>query len=176
MSAVFELLESRAYFSASLPLLVAAPTPDVPGATAQVAAADHRNRAVIQPAGKRHRPHVNLISVVDRVPATATLGSDMTVTVTITNNGNKTADGTLDVLFEESNSPTGTNGIMAAVLTKQIDLNPGDSTKVRYSVPLALGGPTGSKYIVAVVDPQDTFGEAITTDNVAVSRTAVDIS
>ena len=176
MSALIESLETRTFLSAtSLPLLLPAPSSNAAGATAHVAAA-HRNSLVVRPDGSRHRPHVNLIGDITRVPASVTLGNAFSATVIITNNGTKTADGTLNVLFEFSTSSNGSNPFQVAVPTKKIDLAPGVSLKVRFSVPTALGGPTGLDYVVAVVDPTDAFKELNLTDNTSISHTVMDVS
>ncbi len=120
-------------------------------------------------------PSVDLSGTITSVPPTATLGRTLPVALVVKNNGAATAHGTLDVLFEVSGSPTGSNPFQLANMTSPIKLKPDQSVKLNLKVPLALGMPTGNAYIVAVVDPADAFNESNTSDKVSVSSNRVNI-
>ena len=105
-----------------------------------------------------------------------TLGSVFSVTLDVTNHGNKTAQGTLDTLFEMSTSGNGSNPFQVANVTVPIKIKPGASEILHLNVPTALGGPTGEEYIVAVLDPMNAFDEPSLSNNTAISLTRVDFS
>jgi len=117
--------------------------------------------------------HVDLSNAVTSVPPIGHLGGKISVNLDIKNLGNEIAKGTLDTLFELSASSDGANPIQAASLTSHIDLKPDASQKLHFSVPVALGSPSGNQFIVAVVDPNDAFNELPRTNNTAVSAVPV---
>ena len=82
----------------------------------------------------------------------------------------------LPVLFEASTSARGSNPFQVATLTQKFNLNPGASATLHFSIPVASGSPTGHQYVVAVVDPMNSFKESNLSDKVSVSRNPVDFT
>jgi hypothetical protein len=117
--------------------------------------------------------HVDLSNAITSVPATGHLGSKISVNLNIKNLGNEIADGTLDTLFELSQSSDGADAVQVATLTSHINLKPNASEKLHLSVPVALGSPSGNQFVVAVLDPNDVFNESPTSNNTAVSAVPV---
>jgi len=165
MQPIIETLESRAYYSVgSLPWLVPAPTHKAAGGAVHLEALAKR------------KPRIDLTGRVSRYPSSAVLGKSMSVSMIIDDDGTKAAVGTLNVLFEFSTSPSGANPLQLATTTTPININVGASQTVRFSVPLALGLPTGHEYLVAVIDPTNAFSEANLSNKVSVTKTTIDVT
>jgi hypothetical protein len=65
--------------------------------------------------------------------------------MTLANDGQTSAAGVLDILFELSTSANGSNPFQVANITTRISLAPGGSKSVTLSVPVALGSPSGDR-------------------------------
>lgn len=117
--------------------------------------------------------HVDLANAIVSVPSIGHLGSKISVTLDVTNNGNETAKGILDTLIELSASADGANPFQAANLTNHISIKAGKSVKLHLRVPVALGSPSGNQFIVAVLDPNDVFNDSNLVNNTAISASPV---
>jgi len=119
---------------------------------------------------------VDLTGAIATVPRSAASGETLAVTIVVKNNGRKTASGTLPILFEVSDYHSGANPLQVATLTNLIRLRNRAMATLNLKVPLALGMPTGSFYIVAVVDPTNVFNESSLSDKTSVSARPVRIT
>jgi CARDB len=90
-------------------------------------------------------------------------------TVTIFNNGNVTATGTVKIEFQTSTSPDGSNPVFIVTETEQIKIAPGKSKSFHNARKVALGTLPGAYYTIATVDPGNTFDESDTTNNTAIA-------
>ncbi|HWF43842.1 MAG TPA: CARDB domain-containing protein, partial [Candidatus Kapabacteria bacterium] len=103
-------------------------------------------------------------------------GRRVPVSVTVTNDGNILAKGNLAVNFGLSATQDGATPASLGSLTKRINLKPGKSTVVHFSVPLALGVATGSQYVVATVDPSNAFLDPNLVNNVFTDQQPITIT
>lgn len=118
---------------------------------------------------------IDLAGSLASIPATGTIGKSVSITLDLANNGNTPAAGLLQIAFASSPSPDGSNAFDLATLTTRISLKPAASKTLRLRVPLPVGSPTGSVYLVATVDPNDAFSESNEGNNVAVSASPIGI-
>jgi cyclophilin family peptidyl-prolyl cis-trans isomerase len=110
------------------------------------------------------------------VPATGILGKGITVTVDVTNAGNITAAGSLDINLGASTLSTGVNPFSLSTLTAFINIKPGGKQVLHLKVPIALGSPSGEQFIVATLTSDNVFGSTDFTNPAAVSATTVNLT
>jgi hypothetical protein len=103
-------------------------------------------------------PVIDLSSPQLIVPATGTVGRPISVTLSITNNGNVFAKGTLQIAF------TDTSDALPTVSVK-INLKPGGTQRLKLRVPIPAGSQPGSQTLTANLDPMNTFEESDLTNN-----------
>jgi hypothetical protein len=103
-------------------------------------------------------------------------GSDAKLAVTVKNLGNESATGGLTIELEDSLTSGGSDpGFIVDEAVALNNLGAGKSKTFNFSVPVETGTPPDDYFIVAVVDPGNTFQESNTSNNTAVTPTALDI-
>jgi cyclophilin family peptidyl-prolyl cis-trans isomerase len=116
---------------------------------------------------------IDLTGAFASVPGTATIGKTISVTLDVTNSGNTTAAGLLDILFSASAASTGADPVQLAALTQHINLKPGGKITLHLKVPVASGTTAGQQYLVATIDPNDVFNSSGVTNNTTITPTAI---
>ncbi len=96
-------------------------------------------------------------------------------TVTVFNNGNVTASGTLAITFDASTSPDGSSPNFVATEDVKIHIAPGKSQSFHNARKAAVGELPGAYYTIATVDSANTFDETITGNNSAVAAVPLTI-
>jgi uncharacterized protein YkwD len=114
-------------------------------------------------------PFVNLSDSVTVVSPSAKPGSKAVITVTVKNSGNINAQRPLQIALSASTDPAGANPQSLPSQTKSIHIAPGGQSVLRLSVPIPAALVPDSYFIVATVDPNNTFNESNPNDNTAVS-------
>jgi hypothetical protein len=122
------------------------------------------------------QPEKDLAGVVVHAPAHGHAGHRIPVRVQVTNDGNILAHGKLAVAFALSASQDGSSPTGLGSLTRPINLKPGKSVMLNFSVPLALGVPTGNEYVVATVDPSNAFLDPNLSNNTSTDQTPIIIT
>jgi hypothetical protein len=103
-------------------------------------------------------------------------GGSGTVAVTVTNTGNITADGSLAVNIDYSTSSNGSAPNFLFTQEIAIDLTAGETKTFDITVPVNEDTPPGGYYIVAILDPDNTFQESnTTTQRTAVTPTPITV-
>ena len=118
----------------------------------------------------------DLAGTVLSAPGNGRVGHKIPVTVQVTNSGNIPAKGSLGVEFGLSLSNAGTSPVALGTLSKPISIKPGQSKVIHFSVPLAVGLPTGNQYIVADVDPNNVFLDPNLANNINTFQTPISVT
>ena len=119
---------------------------------------------------------IDLANTAVSAPLNGHAGHHIPVTVHLTNDGNIPAKGPLAVAFSLSATQDGASPVSLATLTRHINLKPGVSTVLHFSVPLALGIPTGNEYVVVNLDPSDAFLDSNLANNILVDQQPITIT
>lgn len=119
--------------------------------------------------------HVDLSNLGVTVPSSIYVRQVLSVKLDVSNLGNVVALGKLTTLLEMSSSATGANPVQFADANAHIRIAPGSSETVKLRVPEALSA-FGSHFIVAVLDPNNTFDDTDAANNSAVSETALTVT
>jgi hypothetical protein len=138
----------------------------------------HRSSTVMEPLEPRTYFSVDLTDSVSFVaPASGKVkpGQSVTIAVTVANDGTTVASGPLSIVVGPSANSDGSSPIDTVTTTKKIHLKPGANKVFRLSVRVPVGFVPGNYFAVAEVDPNNTFGETNTTNNLAVSTDAVTV-
>ncbi|HSZ54117.1 MAG TPA: fibronectin type III domain-containing protein [Tepidisphaeraceae bacterium] len=110
-------------------------------------------------------PQIDLTGVFSKVPLTETIGKKQTLTISVTNQGTTTATGMLPIVIDASPDGALVSGAVQLLTTsKPINLRPGKSTKITLSFVASSAIPTNS-YLIAQLDPVNTFGDVDTANN-----------
>ena len=121
-------------------------------------------------------PFVDLSGAFARVPTTVKAGRKGTVTLTLTNNGNIAATGNLPIDLQAS--PDGSLGSAGSVdlgtVTRHVSIQPGKH--VTLSLVETFPSTGGPYFVLADVDPNNTFNDSDLSNNVFASQTAVNLS
>jgi hypothetical protein len=119
-------------------------------------------------------PFVDLTGVVTHVPAMVSGKHTGVVTLQIINDGNVAAAGNLAIDLQAS--PDGTLASATADLgtvTRHVSILPGH--RLTLQLPETFPATGGTYYVVANLDPNDTFADSNLTNNIFASTTAVKI-
>lgn len=118
---------------------------------------------------------VDLSAEIAHVPTNARVNGFLPVRLLVGNAGNVTAKGRLEISFFASPNPDGTNPTELGSTTRPILIPSGKARTLVFNVKLTVGVTTGNQFIVATVDPSNTFNDPTLADNTAVSLTPVSI-
>lgn len=120
-------------------------------------------------------PFVDLTGVVTHVPATVSGKHNGLVTLQIINDGNITATGNLSIDLQASTDGTLAGATMdLGTVARRVAILPEHRLTLQLLETFpATGGPY---YIVANIDPNNTFDDANLTNNIFASSTAVKIT
>jgi hypothetical protein len=109
-------------------------------------------------------PEVDVTGSFASTPGPATEGKKLKVSLSLTEAGNIPVT-SLDILFELSVDGN-SNPFQLANVVAKAKLEPNKPAVVSLSVPIALGGPTGQQYLIAVLDPRDVLNDVNLSNNV----------
>ncbi len=94
----------------------------------------------------------------------------LTIPLEVTNLGNEPVHGTLKTLIEISASSNGANANPIATVKTRIDIAPGATDDLKFSkIGTGYQLPSGQAYFVAVIDPQNAFGQVTQAHDLAIS-------
>ena len=94
----------------------------------------------------------------------------MTVPLTISNSGTISAAGAISIEFMASPDGTVDNGaLLATVSNVSINLKAGASKVFKETLIVPPSPPAGDYYLLALIDPKDTFDDSNTANNLVVS-------
>lgn len=112
-----------------------------------------------------------------KVPQNGHSSKTIGVTIDISNTGNVTAKGALEIDFSASQSPALGGSLFAlGPITKHISVKSGKTQRLHVRVPLTVGITTGNEYLVASIDPNHLFLDPNLANNIAISQSAVSVS
>lgn len=116
------------------------------------------------------------VSIVVRPSQHLTLGGNVTLSVTVSNAGTSTAAGPLATDLSLSANADGSAPDLLGSVTRHINLRAGAHVTLRFTEKLSSTLSPDTYFGVANVDPGNTFAESDTTNNLAVSASAVQVS
>lgn len=141
------------------------------GAASRLAVADSLERRALLAADL-----TGSVSVVVPASGHVTLGGSVTLSLTVSNAGTSTAAGPLTTNVSLSTNSDGSSPASLGSVTRRINLRAGAHVTLRFTEKLPSDIAPGLYFAVADVDPGNTFAESDTTNNLAVSTTAVQLS
>jgi hypothetical protein len=114
-------------------------------------------------------PVITLTGAVTRLPVMAKIGRKIAATIAITNSGNVTAVGPLQMMFHASPDATLANGVIVLrPFTRPIRIRPGKSERIHVGR-IVLSSTAGSYYLVGQLDPNAAFPDINAASSVFVS-------
>lgn len=119
---------------------------------------------------------IDLANAIAAVPAAGQVGKSISVTLEVTNDGNISAAGNLQIAFSASTASNGANPFSLETVSTRINLAPGRTQAVHVKVSLPLGMPTGQLYLVSTLDPNDVFNDVDLANNTAISSSFITVS
>ena len=120
-------------------------------------------------------PTIDLSGGFAFFPSSAKAGKKTHVTLGITNYGSVVARGSLPVeIFSSTSGALDSTAVLLDQIARPVAIQPGKSTKLVVVIPTPT--TAGSYYLIAVLDPQNTFNDVSLTNNIFVSGEAVAIS
>jgi fibronectin type 3 domain-containing protein len=121
-------------------------------------------------------PQIDLTGVFFKVPLAEKIGKKQTVKITVTNQGTTAAVGLLPIVLDASTDGA-LDGSAVPILriSRPINLRPGKSVKLALSFVATSPIPTGS-YLIAQLDPANTFGDVNVANNTFASLQPIVIS
>lgn len=118
-------------------------------------------------------PQIDLGVAYKKFVATGKLGKPYTETLTISNSGNIAAAGPLSIVIDASPDGNLSDGVQVASLPKTINIKPGKSITVPVKV---TASSAGTAFLIAQIDPANTFADVNLANNLVVSPAVVVIS